>query len=241
MYRITGFLKRNSAIGSSEFIDFLKSTWGDSVLHAKSLSGRLNEINIYLPLDFSGTTLEDFFPPCFDAMIELMFAELDDAVITTEQLNPVNGLPILSDYLDQADSAAWLGEVLPKKPDEFGKTRVRMTVAGHVIDGMPEEDAQKYWSEVHPVVAQTAPLTWDRLTFYRQVHGRRTPIMESQSWIPYRYFPMCADLGATSVEELLAAYDNEEYLTIVRPDEKKFSKPEEMLTFITREKITLSP
>jgi hypothetical protein len=241
MWRLTAFLKRNSAMAGDDFLAFLTGTWAPAVCAAGSGSASLKNIRIHLPLDLSGSPLESLFPPRFDALVEIAFEDFDSAVASLVALDRDPEVPDLGDALDLSDGAAWLGEVLPKKPDDHGRTGTRMTVAGDVIDGMAEGEAQRYWGEVHPVVAQRAPETWERLTLYRQVHGRRSSAIEEMSWLPRRYYPMCADMGAVSLEELLAAYDNDQYRAIVRPDEQKFSKPEDMLTFVTREYREVMP
>ena len=233
MWRLTGFLRRDPSLTAGEFVDFIEREWAALARANAVLRNVVDRIDIHLPFDVAGTGLEAMFAPQFDALLELWFGDRDGARTGIELINQESGLPRLTDHLDNAASAAWLGEVLPKKPDAARRTRICMTVAGHVIDGMPEHTAQQYWSDVHPLVAQRAPQTWNRLTLYQQTHGRRDAVMESQTWIPCRYRPMCADVGAASVDELLAAYGNDEYLAIVRPDEMKFSKPHEALSFIT--------
>lgn len=231
MWRITAFLKRRADIGSEDFLGHLVDRWGPGVAGRQT---GLEQLLVNLPLDLAGTELAEVFPPRFDALVEFYYADYQSAAKAAAGLSRPSADAGLGAWLDSGDSAAFLGEVRPKKPDDGAATGVRMTVAGHVIDGMAVEDAQRYWNDVHPVVAQRAPDTWNRLTLYVQVHGREISGEGLGGWLcPYQFFPMCADMGAVSIEELLAAYGNDQYMAIVRPDEQKFSKPEEMLTFIT--------
>ena len=237
MFRLTAFLKRADTIGRDAFLDHLVDIWGPAV--AAGQKG-LKKLLINLPLDLSGTALADVFPPRFDALVELHYPDQDSALREIARFAHAPDEARLDGWIDPADSAVFLGEVRPKKPDPWGDTGVRMSVAGHVVDGMAVEDAQRYWNDVHPVVAQRAPETWNRLTLYTQVHGRDMGGKGLAAWLgPHRPFPMCADMGAVSIDELLAAYGNEQYMAIVRPDEQKFSKPEEMLTFITDRTIAV--
>ena len=237
MFRLTAFLKRTDTIGRDAFLDHLVDIWGPAV--AAGQKG-LKKLLINLPLDLSGTALADVFPPRFDALVELHYPDQDSALREIARFAHAPDEARLDGWIDPADSAVFLGEVRPKKPDSWGDTGVRMSVAGHVVDGMAVEDAQRYWNDVHPVVAQRAPETWNRLTLYTQVHGRDMGGKGLAAWLgPHRPFPMCADMGAVSIDELLAAYGNEQYMAIVRPDEQKFSKPEEMLTFVTDRTIAV--
>jgi hypothetical protein len=67
---------------------------------------------------------------------------------------------------------------------------------------------------------------------YSQIHGRRVP------GLPL-YRPMAADVGFESAEDFVTAYSHEQYRSIVRPDEMKFSKPEDMFAFATMDQRTI--
>src|SRR5690554_220481 len=202
MWRITAFLKRRADIGSEDFLGHLVDVWGPCV--AGQQAG-LEKLLVNLPLDLAGTELAEVFPPRFDALVELYYADHQSAAEALADLSRASADARLDAWVDPSDSAAFLGEVRPKKPDDSAATEVRMTVAGHVVDGMAVEDAQRYWNDVHPVVAQRAPDTWNRLTLYVQVHGREISGEGLAGWLcPYQFFPMCADMGAVGIDELLA-------------------------------------
>ncbi len=44
---------------------------------------------------------------------------------------------------------------------------------------------------------------------------------------------MCAEMGFADARDFITNYSNEEYQRIVRPDEERFSRPGEMLAFVT--------
>lgn len=240
MWRITAFLKRSANIDREPFLSHLKDVWAPAITSQAGHKNVLKKLFINLPMDLTGTALEEVFPPHFDALIELYYDDYDSALQGLSSLSQPVANARLDSWVDQSASSAFLGDVRPKKPEDRAATGVRMTVAGQVVDGMTVEDAQHYWNDVHPVVAQRAPDTWSRLTLYTQVHGRKISGEGLAEWLcPYQFFPMCADMGATSIDEMLIAYGNDQYMSIVRPDEQKFSKPAEMLTFVTDRKVTV--
>jgi hypothetical protein len=50
---------------------------------------------------------------------------------------------------------------------------------------------------------------------------------------------MAADVGFETAEDFVTAYSHPQYLSIVRPDEMKFSKPGDMFAFATVDQRTL--
>jgi hypothetical protein len=48
-----------------------------------------------------------------------------------------------------------------------------------------------------------------------------------------RFVPMCAEMGFVEQQDFVRNYSCEQYRTIVRPDEEKFSRPGEMLAFVS--------
>lgn len=175
------------------------------------------------------------FPPRFDGLMEFWFDTSDDAVAS------MNALSINQSVLEAARGLAdaqsgflWLAEVFPKKP-EAGATRVKFLAAGDAAEGWTVEAAQDYWSNTHPVVAQTAPKVWDPLTRYVQFHGRKAPDLSVGNWLATsRPVPLCSDMGFAQPQDFLKNYTNDQYIAIVRPDEEKFSRPgDDMLSFVS--------
>lgn len=241
MWRLSAFLARNPDISRDAFLNRLVDQWAPSAASFGQQRGALKQVVVSLPQDLSGTGLESLFPPVFDALVELWFDSSEDALSTLSQFAGAEDALRLDDAIDPSTSVCFLGEVKPKKPDHDGKSGVRMTVAGHVREGWNIDDAHRYWSEVHPVVAQKVPETWERLSLYQQIHNKNIIGDELVSWLcPYQYYPMSADMGAPTIQQLLAAYDNEQYMAIIRPDEQKFSRPEDMLTFVSDRRLTFN-
>jgi hypothetical protein len=123
-----------------------------------------------------------------------------------------------------------MGEYLPKLA--LDGVKLKLTVTGDVADDVAIPEALQYWSDVHPVVARTAPDFWAYLRLYAQIHGREVPGMSL-------YRPMAADVGFENAEDFVTAYSHSQYLSIVRPDEIKFSKPGDMLAFATMDQRTV--
>jgi hypothetical protein len=172
----------------------------------------------------------------FDALLEFWFDAAADAVAVVNAVaRDPQVLASAAQTLDGTAGVAWLAEAFPKKP-ESGKTRIKFLAGGNVAEGWTVADAQKYWSETHPVIAQTAPKVWGPLTRYVQFHGRETSGLDiGTSLAIARFVPMCADMGFAQQQDFLTTYTNDEYLRIVRPDEEKFSRPGEMLAFVGEE------
>jgi hypothetical protein len=54
-----------------------------------------------------------------------------------------------------------------------------------------------------------------------------------------RAVPLCADMGFARASDFLATYGSADYLRVIRPDEERFSRPGEMLAFVSGEEREL--
>lgn len=174
------------------------------------------------------------FPPLFDAMIEFWFANAVDAGAVMARIGGNDAVRAAADaVIDRAHSVVWLAQVFPIKPEQ-GQSRVKFLAGGDAADGWAIGDAQAYWRDVHPAVARTAPSVWTPLTRYVQFHGGPAP-MEALADVfgTWRQVPMCAEMGFADEHDFISNYSNEEYRKIVRPDEEKFSRPGEALSFVS--------
>jgi len=182
----------------------------------------------------------ELFPPLFDALIQFWFDGSEGAAAVMARLD---GDPAVRDaaeiVIDRERSLLWLAQVFPIKREE-GRSRVKFLAGGDAAEGWSMEKAQRYWRDVHPVVARTAPTVWEPLTRYVQFHGVAVPAgVGTSSLGRWRLVPMCAEMGFADARDFVAAYSNEEYRSIVRPDEEKFSRPGEMLAFVSGEERVL--
>ena len=183
--------------------------------------------------------LRDVFPPAFDGLLELWFAAPEGAVAVFAKLQADAALAALAGpVLDGAGGVAWLAQAFPIKPED--NSAVKFMAGGDVAEGVPLEVAQAYYRDEHPRVARTAPHVWDPLTRYTQFHGRPEPVLATIPGVAMgRFVPMCSDMGFADIDDFLKVYGSEQYARIVRPDEEKFSRPGEMLSFISAQERVL--
>jgi EthD domain len=217
MWRVIMFLKRLSSVTPAEIL----SGWLE--LHAPALIRRIGELGSLKRASFNGAIEEqlDGWPSGFDGVLELWFDEFLPAAAALSLLKFNSAIRAdAARWLDLDASPAWIGEA-NQVLDKPG-VKARLFVAVQIADGWNEEDAQRYWREVHPVVAQGDIQFWGRLLRYTQIHGFRTPGVVD-------HMPIAAEIGAASFDDLNFAFGTEYYRMTVRPDEMKFVKPEGML------------
>jgi hypothetical protein len=181
----------------------------------------LKRINLAVACDAKGSGL----PNMYDASTEFWFDEEKAAGNALALLTQDEELiASAARYVATEKTVAWMGEYLPKL--HIDGVKLKLTVTGDVADGYTIAEALRYWSDVHPMVARTAQEFWGYLRLYAQIHGRAVPGLNL-------YRPMAADVGFESAEDFVTAYSHQQYLSIVRPDEIKFSKPRDILAFAT--------
>jgi hypothetical protein len=237
LWRVSALLKRRDGVDGAAFADRLISDLVPAMTDALDRAKIACRVVVDLPPVDLDPTVRGLFPPLFDGLVGFWF---DDAaqVGTAMQaiLASADAARIAAGLIDASASVVWLAEVFPVKREE-GRSRVKFLAGGDVADGWAIEDAQRYWRDVHPVVAQTAPTVWGPLTRYVQFHGGVVPAgIDGSSWLGrWRRVPMCAEMGFADARDFITNYSNDEYQRIVRPDEEKFSRPGEMLAFVTGE------
>lgn len=240
VWRETVLITRDPACPAHAF----EAGWRDRLVPAIASAGAaepgLRRLVVGIPPVTVEPEVAAVFPPMFDGLIEFWFDTPDDAVRTLDTLSRNPELRRLATGLVLPEhGVAWLARVVPVKPGQ-GAT-VKFLAGGDVAEGLTLEDAHRYWSEQHPLVAQTAPDVWNRLARYTQFHGTRAPMPALNGWLAReRFVPMCSDMGFAQQSDFVALYTSEQYRTIVRPDEERFSRPGEMLAFISgRETVPL--
>ncbi|MDB5685710.1 MAG: hypothetical protein JWR77_299 [Rhizorhabdus sp.] len=209
MWRITAFFKRRPELDRTEALTRWQRDHFDPTAAALRETGAVRAI-ANLPFDPPAPGLADIF----DAVAEYWFDDLDLARVALARLS--DGMPSPEVWADIAASdtpAPWLGEVRPVL--DAGTLGVKVIRAGRPARGVDATEALAYWRDHHPVVAQTAPNFWALLRRYTQV-----PAVDPDSPAAY---PLQADVGAASVEDMQAAFAHPEYFSIVQPDERKFS------------------
>jgi hypothetical protein len=239
MYRVTVLVKRKLGLGSAQF----NTLWLGVVVPAIAAAAKNNASLRRLVVNVAPAKLDDevakVFPPPFDGLLEFWFDSADAAVAAMRELSGHAHLHALAEQaVDGSRGVAWLAEVVPSKPES--RSHIKFLAAGDVAEGVTLEEAHRYWRNVHPVVAQTAPKVWGPLTRYTQFHGKKTPVLDMGSWLAQaRFVPMCSDMGFARQRDFIDVYTCDEYAAIVRPDEEKFSRPGEMLAFVSAEERDL--
>lgn len=236
MWRFTALTACKADVAPETFQKHWLDVLGPAI--AAAAGDGLKRLVVDLPPAEILPQVADVFPPQFDGMAELWFQTREDAEAALEKLAADPALETLTAPVDKAKSVAWLAEAKHKKP-ETGGTVVKFLAGGEPAEGWSVEDAQKYWSETHPVIAQTVPHAWAMLTRYVQFHGRALE-PRPRGWIATgRSVPMCADMGFANQQDFIRHYTDPGYLATIRPDEIKFSRPGEMLAYVTGEERVL--
>jgi hypothetical protein len=229
MWRVIMFLKRLSSVTQAQ----MQSGWLEQ--RTSLLLDRLRESVSFTRATFNPATEDgyDGSPTEYDGVLDLRFGEFLPAAAALSLLQ--SNSTIRADaarWLQLDASPAWIGKARPvlDKPGANARLFVAAQVAHDRRDH--EEDAQRYWGDVHPVVAQRDLEFWGRLLRYTQIHGFRTPGTAN-------HMPIAAEIGAASFEVLKAAFATEYYRTTVRPDEMKFVSPDGMLALASSQEIVL--
>jgi hypothetical protein len=227
IWRLNFFMKRRGDATRAQFVEHILGDYASLVARDPVIAPAMTRFTVHLPVP----ELPAGLPDEYDVVAQLEFADEAAATASLLRLRREPGLVEAGERLmDFPASVSWIGELRPKY--EVPVCGAKLLVGGDVADGMRLDIALAYWNGVHPVVAQTAPEHWNKLRIYRQIHGRPVPGTG-------RNLPMAADIGYESLDVLATAFDGEQYLAIIRPDEMKFSKPQDMLAFVTTDERRL--
>src|ERR1700722_14594123 len=196
MWRLTALTMRKPGLSAEEFAGRSSQTLAPAIVASPAARAGLRRLVLNRALAQRDPGSAAISPPRFDGLVEFWFDGPEDALAV---MNGLSGderlLESAADVLDGTRGVAWLAEVFPKKP-ESGMPRIKSLAGGDQADGWTVAAAQKYWSETHPRVAQTAPLVWEPLTRYVQFHGREVAGLRIGSWLAApRFVPMCAEMG----------------------------------------------
>jgi hypothetical protein len=208
MWRITSFFKRQSTLSRAHAVSLWHDTIFEPMAAVARQEGALCAI-ANLPFDPPAPGLPDLF----DAVAELWFGDLESARSALARVKRIrHGVEWLA-VADQTSPSPWIGEV--RAVLDRGELGIKVIRAGRPAAGVDASDALAYWRDHHPVVAQTATQFWSLLRRYTQVPALDP--LDPQS------YPLQADVGAASPEDMAAAFAHDEYFAIVQPDERRFS------------------
>jgi hypothetical protein len=235
MWRVTAFLKRAPGLARTDFVEH----WQALAARIAARDIRPVRIVMNLPLDPPLPDLIAMFGDRYDGVGEWWFDSREQAIRTLLGLERDEALQQASAaLLDEQGCSRWLAEVLPVV-EEPG-TGIKFVVAGQQADGYTIDQAQRYWRDVHPPLFRSVDDFMAYITGYVQMHGRDAPeLAGTHLFGRYDFYPMCADMGLRHPADVAVAYALPSYMAIVRPDELKFSKQGEMLSFASARSITL--
>jgi len=235
MWRVTAYLKRAPSVVREDFVARWQAL-ADRIV-SRNGAARPDRIVLNLPLDPPLPDLIAMFGDRYDGLTELWFRSREDAIRILLNLEADPGLREQSaGLLDTAACSRWLAKVRPviDKPG----TGVRFFVAGQQVASLTVEEAQRYWHDVHPRVFGDVDDFMAYITGYTQMHGSSAPeLADTTLFGRYDFYPMCADMGLREPADVPIAYALPSYMEIIRPDELKFSKQAEMLSFASTQRI----
>tara|TARA_E500000305_G_C4019599_1_gene237846 strand:- start:1184 stop:1900 length:717 start_codon:yes stop_codon:yes gene_type:complete len=208
MWRITSFYKRQGSLNRASAVESWLPNFFYPATDAMKAVGTCRAI-ANLPFD---TPIEGL-PDNFDAVAEFWFDDLDQARDGLINLREIQAGQAWQELSDPASPAPWIGELRPVL--DAGPLGIKVIRAGRPAKGVDARDALAYWRDHHASVAKTATQFWALLRRYTQV-----PAVDPENAEAY---PLQADVGAASVEDMKAAFAHPEYFSIVQPDERKFS------------------
>ncbi len=240
MWRLTILLVRDAAVAAAAFTPRLLETFVPALLDAIGGDPRLRRLIANIRPPDLESAVAAMFPARFDGLLEMWFETQADAEAVSRLLAGSAACRAAArGLIDGGRGIAWLAEVFPIKA-EIGVTRIKFMAGGEVAPGWTVDAAQRYWRDVHPVIAQTVPEVWGRLARYTQFHGCDAPGLAVGDWLArVRFVPLCAEMGFARARDFVLTYTGADYLRIVRPDEEKFSRPGEMLAFVSGEERDL--
>lgn len=235
MWRVATLVRQRAGLSQEEFETRWLDELAPAIAKAAGADPRTRRVVVNVAPATMDPAVREVFPPAYDGLLEFWFDNPEDAVAVMADLGRNAALQAMAAPIVNGEKGvAWLAKSVPSKPEQG--TVVKFLAAGDVAEGVTLEFAHQYWAEVHPVVAQTAPKVWGPLTRYMQFHGRQTPVLDMGRWLAIaRFVPMCSDMGFARQQDFLDVYTCDQYMTIVRPDEEKFSRPGEMLSFVSGE------
>lgn len=239
MWRVAILVRKLTDIPMEKFESRWRGAIAPAIADAAARAGSVARVVLNIPPAHLGDDLRSVFPPAYDGLLELWFATPEGAEATMRAIaDDGTAAKLARPVIDAERSVTWLALAFPTKPED-GST-VKFLAGGEVAEGVELEEAQAYWRDVHPVVAQTAPQVWEPLTRYTQFHGKPDHVLASIDWLAKgRFVPLCSDMGFARTDDFLGVYSSEQYSRIVRPDEEKFSRPGEMLSYISGEERVL--
>lgn len=235
MFRLTSFLKRSASSDRSGFVQNWQQSVAPVLLHHPALEGRLRRHVLNLPMDPVPLDHLWIVNDEFDAVVELWFDTLDDAVSAANRLADDRMLAAAALPLLDADGcASWIGRV--ETDFDSADVVIKRIVAGQKAPHLTLEKAQSYWLTGHSEFFKSFTEFMSYMRRYATVTGIPTPGLRLRS---YRFFAMCADVGFETVEDLADAYAEPRMATAGPEDLAKFGADTGAILFTAARELVL--
>jgi len=105
---------------------------------------------------------------------------------------------------------------------------VRLSILIKKNDSISDEQFHKYWSESHPKIWLSVKVVQEKIIKYSQFHvDYATRSALAASGLPMAEYDGGVEMWAETLEDLMAVFQDEEYLRVVVPDETSFLKRHE--------------
>ncbi len=240
MWRATALVKRPEGLDSSEFDRAWSQRLVPAIQEALERHGAVQRLVLCQPPPTLSNRVETVFPPQFDGMLAIWFDRAEDATAAFAVLASDESLrATAAEAVSANDSVAFLAQAIP--PVLNGESNVTFVAGSDIAKHSTLEQAQDYYVNFHPRVAQSVPETWKFLAYYAQFCGDPTTTLDVGQWLAkYRFIPLASDIGFADADDFIAMYGHPSYMSIIRPDEQKFSDASEMIGYLTgRETVLL--
>ncbi|TVY40592.1 hypothetical protein LSUB1_G003033 [Lachnellula subtilissima] len=116
--------------------------------------------------------------------------------------------------------------------------QVKLTILVKKLDTLSTEEFHRYWRAEHPKAWLSVAIVKANVLKYSQFHVNN-PVTEDlrTKGLPMAGYDGGVNIHAGSVEELVAVFQDEEYLRVVVPDEEKFLKRSEGIMMLGWEDV----
>ncbi|XXH05696.1 hypothetical protein Hte_012131 [Hypoxylon texense] len=113
---------------------------------------------------------------------------------------------------------------------------VKITLFIKKRDNLTYEEFHEYWSGPHVEIFHSVPIVRQNIVKYAQFHSNESVDLTQYGLTPAGY-DGGVDLWTRSLDDLLAVFNDEEYLNVVVPNGKTFFKYDEMTAMYGWEEV----
>ncbi|RDW77000.1 hypothetical protein BP6252_05053 [Coleophoma cylindrospora] len=115
---------------------------------------------------------------------------------------------------------------------------VHLTILIKKLDSLTDEQFHAYWSNEHPKIWGSVPIVQAKIVKYSQFHvDAPTTAALRAAGLPLAEYDGEVEMWADSMEDLMAVFQDEEYLRVVVPDEESFLKRSEAVMMLGNDEV----